>query len=789
MSVQVMNILIVEDDPFHLDLIKRSISNDPNQNHYDIVNSKKKALEALKITSYQLIVSDLFLNDGEGVELIREQPDNGKVPVVIMTALGNEQVGLSIIEEGALDFIIKSSALLLDLPSVIEHLLNKTILSQSDDRFQTLFENERKLLGLFIDNIPDVIYFKDTKSRFIRINKAKADRHGLKSPVLAIGKSDFDFFSNEHAQQAFDDEQRIMETGETLNKEEKETWPDGSITWVSSIKMPHYDSEGNIAGTFGISKNITEKKRAEVTIQKEKDFIDAILNTANALIVVTQESKDVIRYNKAFLKSINYSDKELESIDIWNQILKEEDKASFFELFEKVSKGNSVLKNRIAIVCNHNKVKIIEWSHSPLKDPSTEMPLIVSVGIDITKQIKAQEAIRQYADIFKHMDLGMLVFKVESYQDRCELQLVDMNPAFEKLTGMNLKSCASKDVNNILPGLCQGDFKKQFDKIIKKSQSLELGEYQYEDIQENTKWFFIRIFPLPNQHVGITLDDITERKKIEQHSLQSLKLESIGQLAAGIAHEINTPAQYVGDNTLFLDQSFNDLLGILKSFQLLLNDAEERGADSDILRKVKQKVTDCDLEFLAEEIPVSIKQSLEGIQRIAHIVGAMRDFSHPASEEKTSTDINRAVETTVTIARNEWKYIADVELDLDNNMPLVSCYPDELNQVILNLIINASHAIADARGDDEYTKGSIHIQTCYKSGICEIRISDTGNGIPEKYQNKIFNPFFTTKEVGKGTGQGLAISHDVIVNKHQGKIFFETELNKGTTFVIQLPND
>lgn len=789
MNVQKKNILIVEDDPFHLELIKRSISRDSNQNHYDLVNTKSKALQALKNKTYHLVLSDLFLPDGDGIELIREQPGIEKVPVVIMTALGNDQVGMSIIEEGALDFVVKSSSLLLDLPSAVEQLLNKTSLSKDETKFQTLFENERKLLTIFIDNIPDDIYFKDTKSRFIRINKVKAERHGLKNPVLAIGKTDFNYFSKEHAQQAFDDEKKIMETGQTLRIEEKETWPDGSITWVSSIKMPHYNSEGKIAGTFGISKDITEKKLAEATIQKEKDFINAILNTANALIVVTRNTGEVVRYNKAFEKATGYSCKQLKSIKIWDTILKQEDKDTFHQLLKEVSKGKSVNKNRLGMLCNHGKEKVIEWSHSQLKDPASNTSFIVSVGINITKQIKAEEAVRQYVDIFKHADMGMLIFCRDLSDINLKPKLVDMNPAFQKLTGLEAQNCLGKDVNEILPGFCQEKTCQRCIQLFLNGESYEMGEFKFEDMNGKTKWFFIRVFPLPNNHIGVTLDDITERKKMQHHSLQSLKLESIGQLAAGIAHEINTPAQYVGDNTLFLDQSFKDISDILGSVKQVLENSRENKLNPETVQQLNQKVSDCDLDFLIQEIPVAIQQSLEGIHRISNIVSAMRDFSHPASEEKTSTDINRAVETTVTIARNEWKYVADVKMDLDENMPLVSCYPDELNQVILNIIINASHAIAERIGDSENQKGLIHIETYYEKGWAEIRISDTGKGIPEAYHNKIFNPFFTTKDVGKGTGQGLAISHDVIVNKHEGKLFFETELNKGTTFIIQLPND
>jgi signal transduction histidine kinase len=176
----------------------------------------------------------------------------------------------------------------------------------------------------------------------------------------------------------------------------------------------------------------------------------------------------------------------------------------------------------------------------------------------------------------------------------------------------------------------------------------------------------------------------------------------------------------------------------------------------------------------------------EGVDRVAKIVRAMKDFSHPGTGEKTAVNINLAIENTIMVARNEWKYVAEMVTGQDPNLPLVSCLPDEFNQVLLNLIINAAHAIGEVVGSGS-NKGAITISTRQDGDWAEIRVQDTGTGIPEKIRPKIFDPFFTTKQVGKGTGQGLAIAHSVIVDKHGGTIACETEVGQGTTFVIRLP--
>jgi signal transduction histidine kinase len=281
--------------------------------------------------------------------------------------------------------------------------------------------------------------------------------------------------------------------------------------------------------------------------------------------------------------------------------------------------------------------------------------------------------------------------------------------------------------------------------------------------------------------------DITEYKLMERQLVQSQKLESIGQLAAGIAHEINTPAQYVGDNTRFLETAFENLETIHLLYDRLLEDHRAGSPLEPLIQTIGAVEEEMDFDFIRKEIPEAIRQSLEGIERITRIVLSMKEFSHPGTDEKTGVDINRAIQSTITVARNEWKYVAEVSTDFDLELPPVHCLVGEFNQVILNMIINASHAIADKVGEGAAQKGTIGVTTRRDGDFVEIRISDDGRGIREDIRSKIFDPFFTTKDVGKGTGQGLAISHTVIVKKHGGIIDFESKPGEGTTFIIRLP--
>jgi signal transduction histidine kinase len=259
-------------------------------------------------------------------------------------------------------------------------------------------------------------------------------------------------------------------------------------------------------------------------------------------------------------------------------------------------------------------------------------------------------------------------------------------------------------------------------------------------------------------------------------------------VGARIAHEINTPVQYVGTNVEFLDDAFTDLAGLINRFLDLLDYLEQHDLAPDNTHQCRTMLDETDWPYLREEIPTAIAQSRDGIARVTSIVRAMKEFSHPGTREMAPADLNRLLETTITIARNEWKYAAEMETELDPDLRQVPCLCDEMGQVFLNLIINASHAIAERFGDrPEGEKGTIRIATRGREDMVEIRISDDGPGIPDEIRKRIFDPFFTTKEVGKGTGQGLAIARDVIVNKHSGSIEVESVAGNGTTFIITLP--
>jgi two-component system, NtrC family, sensor kinase len=286
--------------------------------------------------------------------------------------------------------------------------------------------------------------------------------------------------------------------------------------------------------------------------------------------------------------------------------------------------------------------------------------------------------------------------------------------------------------------------------------------------------------------VAVT-QDVTQRRNLERELAQAQKLESIGQLAAGVAHEINTPVQFVSDNVQFVRGALPDIAAVIQSYRNLQQAVQGAGDIAAAAAVAAEAEMAADLDYIMENAPPAIESSMEGLARIATIVRSMKEFAYPDQAEKRSADLNQAIRSTLVVAHNEYKYVADIDTDF-GEIPAVQCYLGEINQVILNLLVNASHAISDVVKDTG-GRGKLTVRTRVDGEAVEISIGDTGTGIPEATRDRIFDPFFTTKEVGKGTGQGLAIARSVIVNKHGGTLRFETECGKGTTFFIRLPVD
>ena len=378
-------------------------------------------------------------------------------------------------------------------------------------------------------------------------------------------------------------------------------------------------------------------------------------------------------------------------------------------------------------------------------------------------------------------------------------QLVFLNPEGERILGYKADELKQENLHRRLhlgddgrvlaEADCPinqtiGDGKRRevpFDRFLHRDGSLIpveyiVNAYKLEDVTE----FVIVCF----KHIRSRLEMEETRRRLERELNQTHKLEAIGQLAGGISHEINTPMQYIKDNLGFLGDANADYRCILEAYRQLLEQAKEvpslQAKAADIAVMLEQR----DVDYLNDEVPKAIEQSINGAAQVVRLVGAMKDFAHPGSNKMEPEDINKLILNTLTISKNEWKLLADIDTQLADDLPKVDCYRGEISQVLLNLIVNATHAIeATGRGE----KGRITVISEFAKGVVKIRVSDTGVGIKDEHREHLFNPFFTTKEVGKGSGQGLAIARDIVAVKHHGRLYFESVEGTGTTFFVELP--
>ena len=412
--------------------------------------------------------------------------------------------------------------------------------------------------------------------------------------------------------------------------------------------------------------------------------------------------------------------------------------------------------------------------------------LTVNKLIEVTAKRRSDEALRE-----AHRQTEVLLNSVPSLLIGLDVQgkITHWNRATTAVFGWDEASLVGKTLGTCGAKWVVPDVDARVTAALRDPKAGGLDDLSFER-DGNTRFLGLRAIPLVEADGGslVVGADITEKMVLEAQLRQAHKLEAIGQLAAGIAHEINTPTQFVTNNTTFLKESWSTIDSLLQLAQAIEKELAETGSISESTRdNFIQAWQEADLDYLRSEVPTAIDQSLEGLQRVANIVRAMKEFSHPGTKGKTPIDINHAIQTTIAVAKNEWKYVAEVVTNFASDLPLVPCMPGEFNQVILNLLVNAAQAIASLPGDRAKDKGRITISTRRSGDAVEVAIQDTGVGIPEKIRDRVFEPFFTTKPVGKGTGQGLSMAHSTIVKRGNGKIWFESEVGTGTTFFIQLP--
>ncbi|MFZ3263919.1 MAG: PAS domain S-box protein [Terriglobales bacterium] len=536
-----------------------------------------------------------------------------------------------------------------------------------------------------------------------------------------------------------------------------------------------------------LTAEITERKQVEEKLRLKTAFLEAQTNSTLDGILVVDDNNRIILHNGRYAAMFR----------VPLHICEEGDDSPLLEHVLSLVRDPERFLGRVNYLYNHrqeisrdeiefNDGRVVDRYSSPVIGREGKYYGRIWSFRDITERKRSDEVVRRLSLAVEQSPVSVVITELNG-------QIIYVNRKFVECTGYRLDEVIGKNPNILKSGHTKSEEYKKLWAAITAGKEWR-GELQNRKKNGELYWEYAVIRPIADEngratHFLALKEDITERRNMEVQLQHAQKLEAIGQLASGIAHEINTPTQYIGDNVSFLSEAFEDLRKLVADYERLMAAAKDNVISSEIVEEIRSAVERVDCGYLLEEIPKALAQTKEGINRVSKLVSAMKEFSHPGTKEKTPLDINRALESTITVSRNEWKYVSDLETDFDCSLPLVSCLPSELNQVILNLIVNAAHAIADVVPHGAAAKGKIHVRTLNCQDWVEIRVQDTGAGIPKEVQARIFEPFFTTKQVGKGTGQGLAIARSLVVDKHQGSIRFETVEGKGSTFIIRLPKD
>jgi PAS domain S-box-containing protein len=784
-------ILHLEDSPEDAELIENLLRRSELIFDLHLVSERSSFEESIKSIKPDVILSDFDLPEFDGFDALTMSkeflPD---IPFIFVTGAVGEEMAVSALKSGATDFILKSNLGRL-VPAVNRAIDESRIAWERKKLYYSLKKSEEGYRTL-MENLP-VGVFRTSLSqpgRILNANPAAALIHGFDSMDQMMNASVEDLYLNPEDRKLFLKE--IIKNVKVKNRLIHYKRRNGDAFWGTISATCHFDKSGIPDWIDGVVEDVTEKLEIEEKLKGYLKFFETLIDTVSNPVFYKDQDGRYLGCNRSFADIIFGLPREEiinKKISDLKDVIPQELAVKYDEKDRELFANPGVQEYESRVKCADGKFRFFQLSKSTYQGPDGKIAGLVGIMMDITERVENERELRRINE-----ELDLLVTSLSSIiigvsvKDR----ITHWNPFAEKVFRVNAADVIGKSFFECGIKWDWGVIYEAISNSILEEKSVRINDLKYENFEERNGILGLTINPL--KRGGEILDgfiilgkDLTEQKILEAQLMQSNKLEALGQLAAGVAHEINTPMQYVGDNLKFINKSFIGLINILDIYERAAKSIRNKDEFEKLIREAEELAGTIKLPFLLEQMPKALEQSMEGVSRVSVIVQSMKSFSHPGAGQKMPADLNKAIENTVTISRNEWKYDCDLELELDPDLPKIPCYESELNQVILNLIVNARDAVREAKENKKIESGLITVCTAMNKTHAIIKVKDNGSGIPEKIREKIFDPFFTTKEIGKGTGQGLAISHSIIVEKHRGSLYFESTADKGTTFIIKLP--
>lgn len=626
----------------------------------------------------------------------------------------------------------------------------------------------------------------------LRINEGWVDTMGYDRTAV-VGRNTAEFLHPDDVGRTMKFRERLRLGQEVPRFENRYRRHDGTYAWIqwNAVSFPQHSL------LMAVGRDVTRQKEAERELRINERRFRMLAENARDVIfryrVVPKPACEFI--SPSVLSVTGYAQREFYSDPhLFRAVVFADDQS----LLDEATDPGKVASDSAVVRCLRKDGRLIwlEQRGVRIKDSDGQLVAIEGVVRDVTEREEAMRALQRSREdvLMAQHETEDILTSMTAVLVSCDaaLAITRWNGEAERVFGLSSATVRGKPIDT-----CGASWPAAIMRATTERALID-GHARIDDLDfkhvtgapGTLSLVMTRTINVKGETTGVMVVgiDVTARRQLERQLAQAQKLESIGFLAAGVAHEINTPIQYVGDNVRFLEGGTADVARVVEQQRVALEAiAATDGEAADIARRTLADTSAVDMAFYSAEMPVAIQEALDGIERVATIVRAMKDFSHPGYRERKLVDVNDVLAKAIVLSRNEWKYKADVDASYAPDLPHVLGVAGDLSQVFLNLVVNAAQAIDEKPLASDNAKGRIDVRTTHDDRWVTITIRDTGVGIPrDKYQT-IFEPFYTTKEVGKGTGQGLAIVRAAVVDRHNGEVAVESELGVGTTFQVRLP--
>jgi len=780
-------VLLVDDDPATRRLVAKVLQ----QAGYEVDFAEDGGVGLAKALArdYDLLVVDQEMPVHSGQELLHRLSQSGPLPpTIVLTGHGSEELAVELMKLGMCDYIRKTTplALMEMLPLALARAMAQHQLRAEKQRAETALRESQQLLLATLESTADGILAVTTDGKVLAYNRRFAEMWRIPPEVLQKGT---DGALIQYALEQLKDPDGFLTgieqlTGSAVCGFDALHFKDGRVFERYSCPLT---LDGKIVGRVWNFRDVTERHNVEQQLRTRTEELDKRLKELRCLFEVSRLFENC---------DLSVRQIVLEALEIVPTAFRDPQAVSArcvldgrtyqvapyvetqWKIAAAIMDGNQLL-GAIEVCYLH---EVPAGAGNPFSED--EICLLNTLGEMLGRNIARIRAEAQVRRLKQQIEYILAATNTSLTVIDANYQVCYVDPHWQRRLGNpDGKKCYQYIKHSPRPCNDCG--------AVKALASKELVVSEHTIGTDDPRVFHVSSVPFQDDSgqwlVAEVWRDITELKQMERRLAQAQKLEAIGHLSAGIAHELNTPIQYVDHNIRFLRHvvaSAEKLVALLEQLATCGEDHEGRSVPASELQRA---IAEADTRFYVQEAHGAIAQSIEGLQQMAKIIQAMKEFSQPGANDKQVIDINRTVQIACTACRSRWKETAELKLQLSSAPLCVACNPDDLNQVMLHLLDNAAQAIAAAADGNGKCKGTITVQTRQQGDWAEISVEDTGVGIAPEIQDKIFNPFFTTKDVGQGSGQGLSVVYAIVVQKYGGFIDFDTQPGKGTRFTIRLP--